>query len=66
MVHDALYRHKGDLNNSDGTVSPYRIFSKEESDEVFFILMEIGEVPSWKRFAAYWAVLLFGKGQWRD
>ena len=66
LVHDALYRYKGDLNNSEGNVSPPHVFTKEESDDAFFILMKMGEVPTWKRTAAYLGVLLFGRGQWED
>ncbi len=48
VIHDYCYVHA--------------IESKEWADNIFREAMGVLGIPRWKRFAMYWAVRLFGKG----
>jgi len=50
VLHDWLYR--------TGNVK------RKKADEIFFVLLE-GAVPTWKRYAMYWAVRVGGKGSYK-
>ena len=54
LFHDYLYRNGGELPANQ--VSPYRKFSREETDELFLELMTKCGVNKWRREAAYQAV----------
>ena len=58
MVHDFLYRHRG--KPPQGTVIPYRTFTRLEADRLFDRIMEQENVAAWRRAIAYRAVRLFG------
>lgn len=51
VVHDYCYR--------------YAVHSKPWADKVFREGMKVLGVPAWKRFVMYWAVRLFGKGNFK-
>lgn len=51
IVHDYLYQQA--------------IGSKAWADRVFLEAMEVLGVPRWRRVVMYWAVRLFGKGNYR-
>ena len=50
IVHDYLYEHG--------------IGSKAWADQVFLEAMEVLGTPPWRRWAMYWAVRLFGRGNY--
>ncbi len=54
LLHDLLYRHGGALPANQ--VSPYRKFSREETDNLFLEIMTKCGVPYARREAAYLAV----------
>jgi hypothetical protein len=54
LFHDLLYRNGGALPTNQ--VSPYRKFSREETDDLFLELMTKSGVNKWRREAAYQAV----------
>jgi hypothetical protein len=52
IVHDYLYDQA--------------IWSKPCADQVFLEAMEVLGVPRWRRVLMYWAVRLFGRGNYRQ
>ncbi len=52
IVHDYLYEQA--------------IGSKAFADRVFLEAMEILQVPKWRRVLMYWAVRLFGRGNYKS
>ena len=54
VVHDFLY--------SKGSGRDY---SRKDCDDIFFEGMEVLNVPSWKKWGAYFAVRLFGWYFWK-
>lgn len=54
LFHDLLYRYGGALPTNQ--VTPYRKFSREETDDLFLELMTKSGVNKWRREAAYQAV----------
>lgn len=63
LLHDFLYRHGG--VPPQGTVTPYRTWTRAEADRLFRDVMAREGVPGWRRWAAYSAVRAFGGGSWR-
>lgn len=63
LLHDFLYFHRGAPPR--GAVTPYRTFSRSETDRLFLGLMRAEGVPYWRRALAYAAVRLFGAFAWR-
>lgn len=64
LLHDALYRHAGEL--PDGWCVPLAGYTREQADRLFRDVMKAEGVPAWRRAAAYRAVRWFGGGAWRD
>ena len=62
LFHDLLYRFRGRLPAGDAT--PPRTFSRKDTDLLFLELMEIEQVPLWRRSVAYRAVRVFGGVRW--
>lgn len=50
ILHDYLYEHA--------------INTKRYADNIFLEAMEVLGVPKWRRLAMYWAVRLFGRGNY--
>lgn len=63
LLHDYLYRHKGKLPQD--SVIPFRSFTRAQADRAFRDLMGEEMVGGTRRWAAYWAVRLFGWLSWR-
>lgn len=63
LVHDLLYRSGGVL--PEGQVSPYRKFSRKETDDLFLEVMTKCGVAEWRRVAAYQAVRRFAGRAWQ-
>jgi len=42
------------------------IYTKSESDYIFYIAMLDDKTPKWKAKLFYWAVKLFGKSAWKN
>jgi hypothetical protein len=63
LIHDFLYRNGGVLPQNQ--VSPYRRFSREDTDKLFLELMEKCGVSKVRRLAAYQAVKRFGESSWQ-
>jgi hypothetical protein len=63
LFHDFLYRNGGKLPNN--LVTPYRSFSREETDKLFLELMTNCGVDFLRRQAAYEAVRNFSGWAWR-
>lgn len=63
LFHDLLYRNGGRLEQN--LVSPYRTFSKEDTDNLFFELMGKCGVNGWRQLAAYQAVKNLAQSSWR-
>lgn len=64
LIHDFLYRHRGDL--PAGAVTPPRTYTRKEADRLFKRAMKQEGVPGWRWRVAYGAVRLFGKSAWDD
>lgn len=64
LFHDLLYRNGGVLPNNQ--VSPYRKFSREDTDKLFLELMTKCGVKQWRREAAYQAVRRFAGPAWKE
>ena len=64
LFHDYLYRNGGKLEQR--FVTPYKTFSREDTDNLFLELMEKCGVDNFRRNAAYQAVRRFAKGSWHD
>lgn len=64
LFHDLLYRHGGKLPND--RVSPYRKFSRKQTDNLFLELMTKCGVGYLRRMAAYEAVRKFSGFAWKD
>ena len=64
LFHDLLYRHGGVLPMNQ--VSPYRKFSRKDTDDLFFELMTKCGVKPWRRLAAYKAVRTFSAFAWNE
>jgi Protein of unknown function (DUF1353) len=62
LFHDLLYRYGGRLPPS--LVSPYREFSREDTDKLFYDLMVKCGVVQWRSVAAYEAVRNFAESHW--
>lgn len=63
LFHDLLYRNGGVL--PENRVSPYRKFSREDTDKLFRELMAKCGVKPWRREAAYQAVRKFAGPAWK-
>lgn len=63
LLHDLLYRHGGAL--PENQVSPYRKFSRKDTDDLFLELMTDCGVKRWRREAAYQAVRRFSGFAWK-
>ena len=63
LFHDFLYRHGGRLPQN--LVTPYRTFTREDTDDLFHELMTKCGVNPWRRLAAYRAVRQFSKKHWK-
>lgn len=63
LVHDLLYRSGGVLPQTQ--VSPYRKFSRKETDDLFLEVMTKCGVAEWRRAAAYQAVRRFAGRAWK-
>ena len=55
IVHDYLYSKDCE----------YKSVTREQADKIFLELMKQLGVPTWKRYAMYYAVRLFGKSHFR-
>ena len=64
LVHDFLYRHRGEL--PDGAVTPARPYTRKQADRLFKRLMKREGVPGWRWRVAYGAVRLFGQSAWES
>jgi hypothetical protein len=65
MFHDLLYRYGGKLERLDRRlVKPYKEFTKDEADDLFYELMGKCGVIDWRRNAAYLAVHTFASSHW--
>lgn len=62
LIHDFLYRHKGDPPAD--AIAPPRVYTRKESDCVFREIMRKEGVWEWRCFAAYHAVRIFGGAAW--
>jgi hypothetical protein len=62
LIHDFLYRHRGDP--PAGAIAPPRRYSRKQTDLLFRKVMSQEGVPAWRRVAAYHAVRWFGAGAW--
>ncbi|WP_368941617.1 DUF1353 domain-containing protein [Citrobacter werkmanii] len=51
IIHDWLYDNA--------------LWTKRKADRIFLDAMEVLDVPWWKRWSMYWAVRMFGKGNYR-
>ena len=63
LIHDLLYRSGGVLPQDQ--VSPYRTFSRKETDKLFLEVMTKCSVKRFRRLAAYRAVRLGGQLAWK-
>ena len=63
LVHDYLYKHRGQV--TDGAGSRVTV-SREEVDLIFYHDMKKAGVSWWKAMVAYYAVRLFGSSYWED
>jgi hypothetical protein len=63
LFHDLLYQHGGVLPQTQ--VSPYRRFSRKDTDDLFLELMTKCDVKKWRREAAYQAVRKFSGPFWK-
>lgn len=54
LIHDFLYDHEGVC--PEWTVTPYRTFTRQEADLIFYALMKREHIPAWRRDPAYVAV----------
>jgi hypothetical protein len=63
LIHDLIYRNGGVLPANQ--ISPFRKFSRKDTDKLFLELMEKCGVSKGRRIAAYQAVRRFGKSSWR-
>lgn len=64
LLHDFLYRHRGDP--PPGAVVPPRTYSRKEVDDLFKRIMKQEGVPGWRWRLAYAAVRVFGQREWDD
>lgn len=64
LFHDFLYRNGG--RPARNLVLPYRTFTREDTDNLFFELMTKCGVETWRRKAAYEAVRNFSGFAWRQ
>ena len=62
LFHDLLYEYQGTLPAE--CVSPYRTYTRHETDDLFLHLMEVEGVDWWRRNAAYSAVRAAGGVYW--
>ena len=64
LFHDLLYKFQGVLPNDQ--IRPYRKFSREETDKLFYEIMLKSGVKRWRAFLAYQAVRGFGQFAWNS
>ena len=64
LFHDLLYRNGGVLPTDQ--VTPYRKFSRKDTDDLFLELMTKCGVASWRRELAYQAVRNFSAFAWKE
>lgn len=64
LLHDVIYRHGGVLPRNQ--ISPYKKFSRKETDDLFLLLMEKCGVTKVRRELAYQAVRRFAGLAWRN
>ena len=64
LFHDLLYRNGGELPQNQ--VSPYRTFSRKDTDDLFLELMNRCGVKPWRARAAYRAVREFAGPAWKS
>lgn len=62
LFHDLLYEYHGRLPADQ--VAPYRTYTRRETDDLFYHLMEVEGVAAWRRRAAYTAVRAAGELFW--
>ena len=62
LFHDLIYEYQGALPAE--CVSPYRTYTRRETDDLFYYLMEDEGVAWWRRNAAYSAVRAAGGIYW--
>ena len=62
LVHDFLYKHRGDP--PAGSIDPSRTYTRAEADRLFRRIMEQEGVAGWRRVLGYASVRLFGGGEW--
>jgi hypothetical protein len=63
LFHDLLYVYKGKLPD-ETYVSPYRTYTRRETDQLFLHLMQAEGVARWRRVTAYSAVRASGELFW--
>lgn len=64
LVHDFLYRYRGDP--PAGAVVPERTYTRKEADDLFKRIMKREGVAGWRWRVAYAAVRLLGWSEWND
>ncbi|MBX9578701.1 MAG: DUF1353 domain-containing protein, partial [Gemmataceae bacterium] len=62
LFHDLLYEFRGRLPADQ--VTPYRTYTRRETDDLFLHLMEVEGISWWRRNAAYSAVRAAGGVYW--
>ena len=63
LAHDFLYRYGG--SPPAGSIEPPHSFTRLETDDLFFDLMQAEGVPSWRSYPAYGAVRAFAGPAWK-
>lgn len=63
LVHDFIYRYRGKAPRE--AVTPFREFTRAETDLLFKQIMDAEHVEAWRSTAAYRAVRMFGWMYWR-
>jgi Protein of unknown function (DUF1353) len=64
LLHDLLYRNGGVLPTNQ--VSPYRQFSRKETDDLFLEVAAKCGVNKWRREVVYQVVRNFGGSSWKE
>jgi hypothetical protein len=62
LFHDLIYEFRGQLPAEN--VTPFRNFTRQDADDLFYRLMAAEEVSRWKRALAYTAVRSAGWAYW--
>jgi hypothetical protein len=64
LLHDLLYRNGGLLPTNQ--VTPYRKFSRKETDDLFLEVATKCGVSKWRRDLVYQVVRNFGGSSWKE